>query len=64
MNMSSWDQGRVFEEALDKINSPKGWLILAGSAVGLYVLSKKNIVNMSSWETRRTLENLIDKIGD
>lgn len=62
--MDSYEQRRVLEEALDKLNNPKGWLILAGSVAGIYLLSRKGVLNMGGYEQRRVLEKLIDKIGD
>ncbi len=61
--MDEYGTRRVFEKALDKLDSPKGWVILAGSVAGLYLLSKKDILNMDDYGKRRVLEKLIDKIG-
>lgn len=64
LNMDSYDTRRVLEDALDKLNNPKGWLVLTGSVAGLYVLNKKGIINIGGYEQRRILEKLIDKIGE
>jgi hypothetical protein len=62
--MDSFDTRRVLDEALEKLNNPKAWLILAGSVVSIYVLKQKGLVNMDSFDTRRTLEKLINRIGN
>lgn len=62
--MDSFDTRRVLDEALEKLNNPKAWLILAGSVATMYILKQKGLLNMDSFDTRRTLEKLIDKIGD
>lgn len=64
MGMDQYDTRRVLEEAIEKLNNPKGWLILAGSVAGMYVLSQKGIINMGGYDQRRVLEKLIDKVGD
>lgn len=63
--MDSYDTRRVLEEAIETLNTPKGWLILAGSIAGMYFLHQKGVFNMgSSYDQRRVLEKLIDTIGD
>lgn len=62
--MNSYDQRRVLEEAIEKLNSPKGWLVVAGSVAGMIILSKKGLLNMGGYEQRSVLEKLIDKVGD
>jgi hypothetical protein len=63
-NMDGYDTRRVMEDALEKLNNPKAWLILAGSVAGIYFLNQKGILRMDGYDTRRTLEKLIDKMGD
>ena len=62
--MDSFDTRRVMDEALDKLNTPRSWLILVGSVAGVCLLKQKGIFSMDSFDTRRMLEKLIDKVGD
>lgn len=62
--MDGYDSRRVLEEALDKLSTPKGWLILAGSVTGMYILHRKGVMKMGGYDQRRVLEKLIDSVGD
>lgn len=62
--MDSYDTRRVIEEAIENLNTPKGWLIVAGSVTALYFLNQKGVFKMGSYDTRRMLEQVIDKVGD
>ncbi len=42
--MDSYDSKRVLEEAMEKINTPKGWAIAAGVGIGFYLLNKNGII--------------------
>ena len=64
MDMWSSDKKSVMDKALDKIDSPKGWLVLAGSVVGMMYLHKKDMLNMWSSDKRDLLEKIIDKVSD
>ena len=59
-----YDQRRVLEEAIEKLNTKKGWAILAGSTAAMYILQQKGVINMGSYEQRRILEKIIDKVSD
>jgi hypothetical protein len=62
--MSGYDQRRVLEEAFERINTPKGWLVLGGAVAVMIVLSRKKILNMGGYDQRRTLEKLINAVGE